>query len=175
MLFVWLAIVLPPTLVFVYVALSGLFLLIRSGLQNPQSRRLAPLLVVLIISSGYLLSFHEASRPIWKGVVGPFVSQILLQLGSIILSAPASTSQSAASMLLEKGEDGLVASILAHEQAAGGAGMVGKNWLSSELSPIIQKEAHISHLVALFLGLFMSSYVTAMTDSLKKRKIPEYM
>lgn len=172
MLFVWLAIVLPPTLVFAYVALSGLFLLIRSGLQNPQSRRMAPLLVVLIISSGYLLSFHEASRPIWKGVVGPFVSQILLQLGSIILSAPASSgsgSSSTGASLLEKGEDALVASMQA-------AGMVGKDWLSSEeLSPIIQREAHISHLVALFLGLFMSSYVTAMTDSLKKRKIPEHM
>ncbi|KAG0378125.1 hypothetical protein BGX24_004674 [Mortierella sp. AD032] len=172
MLFVWLAIVLPPTLVFAYVALSGLFLLIRSGLQNPQSRRVAPLIVVLIISSGYLLSFHEASRPIWKGVVGPFVSQILLQLGSIILSAPSSTgSGSSSSLMLEHGEDGLVASILANEQAVGGQ----KDWLSSELSPIIQKEAHISHLVALFLGLFMSSYVTAMTDSLKQRKIPAYM
>lgn len=170
MLFVWLAIVLPPTLVFAYVALSGLFLLIRSGLQNPQSRRLAPFIVVLIISSAYLLSFHEASRPIWKGVIGPFVSQILLQLGSIILSAPSSSSGSSlnGASLLEKGEDALVASMQ--------AGVVGKVWLSSEeLSPIIQREAHISHLVALFLGLFMSSYVTAMTDSLKKRKIPEYM
>lgn len=171
MLFVWLAIVLPPTLVFAYVALSGLFLLIRSGLQNPQSRRLAPFLVVLIISSGYLLSFHEASRPIWKGVVGPFVSQILLQLGSIILSAPASSGSGSSltiDSLMEKGEDALVASMQ--------AGVLGKVWLSSEeLSPIIQREAHISHLVALFLGLFMSSYVTAMTDSLKKRKIPEYM
>ncbi|KAF9905825.1 hypothetical protein EC991_001230 [Linnemannia zychae] len=171
MLFVWLAIVLPPTLVFAYVALSGLFLLIRSGLQNPQSRRLAPLIVVLIISSGYLLSFHEASRPIWKSVVGPFVSQILLQLGSIILSAPAASTGSASgasSLMLEKGEDSLVASLLINESGQ-------KDWLSSDLSPIIQREAHISHLVALFLGLFMSSYVTAMTDSLKKRKIPEYI
>ncbi|KAG0217994.1 hypothetical protein BGX33_008855 [Mortierella sp. NVP41] len=124
---------------------------------------LTPNLVVLIISSGYLLSFHEASRPIWKGVVGPFVSQILLQLGSIILSAPNSAGASAS--VFEKGEDGLVASAVKESG----------DWLGSELSPVIQREAHISHLVALFLGLFMSSYVTAMTDSLKKRKIPEHM
>ncbi|KAF9923632.1 hypothetical protein FBU30_006355 [Linnemannia zychae] len=171
MLLVWLAIVLPPTLVFAYVALSGLFLLVRSGLQKPQSRRLAPLLVVLIISSGYLLSFHEASRPIWKRVVGPFVSQILLQLGSVILNAPSvSISSASGASLLQKGDEGLVASMLANEQGA------QLNPLGSiDLSPLIQREAHISHLVALFLGLFMSSYITAMTNSLKKRKIPEYM
>ncbi|KAF9189641.1 hypothetical protein BGZ51_001377 [Haplosporangium sp. Z 767] len=164
MLFIWLAVVLPPTLVFVYVALSGLFLLLRSGLQNPQSR-LAPCLVVLIIISGYLLSFHEASRPIWKDVVGPFVSQILHQLGSIALGSPTSSSLNFGSGV-----------------ASGGIGMLEKNeqneWLGEStkvLLPFIEKEAHVSHLVALSLGLFMSSYVTSMTNSLKKRKIPEYM
>ncbi|KAF9990254.1 hypothetical protein BGZ75_002887 [Mortierella antarctica] len=164
MLFLWLAIVLPPTLVFVYVALSGLFLMLRSGLQNPKSR-IAPGLVVLIIISGYLLSFHEASRPIWKGVVGPFVSQILLQLSSIVLG-PASVSSApkvTAASMLSSGADAL------NEK---------NNWLGEStqlLLPIIEREAHVSHLVALSLGLFMSSFVTAMTDSLKTRKIPEYM
>lgn len=160
MLFVWLAIVLPPTLVFAYVALSGLFLLLRSGIQNPQSR-LGPLLVVLIIISGYLLSFHQASRFIWKDLVGPFVSQILHQLGTIVLGA----GSSAPSLLSPA-----TAPIAMYEQK--------NDWLgpsTSVLLPIIEKEAHLSHLVALFLGLFMSSYVTAMTNSLKKREIPQFM
>lgn len=164
MLFFWLAIVLPPTLVFVYVALSGLFLMLRSGLQNPKSR-IAPCLVILIISSGYLLSFHEASRPIWKDVVGPFISQILLQLSSIVLGpvSLSSASKAAAASLLSTGTDAL------NEK---------NDWLGEStqvLLPIIEREAHVSHLVALSLGLFMSSFVTAMTDSLKARKIPEYM
>ena len=166
MLFIWLAVILPPTLVFAYVALSGLFLLLRSGLQNPQSR-LAPCFVVLIIISGYLLSFHEALRPIWKGAVGPFVSQILHQLGSITPGSPTSG--------LNFGS-GLTGA------ASGGVGMLERNeqneWLGEStkvLLPFIEKEAHVSHLVALSLGLFMSSYVTSMTNSLKKRKIPEYM
>ncbi|KAG0205657.1 hypothetical protein BGX28_002773 [Mortierella sp. GBA30] len=162
MLFLWLAAVLPPTLVFVYVALSGLFLLLRSGMQNPQSR-LAPCLVVLIIISGYLFSFHEASRPIWKGLVGPFASQILLQLGSILGHASSRSSSGSTASLLASGMD------TANEM---------NDWLGEStqvLLPIIEREAHISHLVALSLGLFMSSYVTAMTDSFKKRKIPEYM
>lgn len=151
MLFVWLAVILPPTLVFGYVALSGLFLLLRSGLQNPHSRTTAPLLVVLIIISGYLFSFHEASRPIWKEV-GTFVTQILLQLGSI-------ASASASSAAAMKG----------HEN---------NDWLGEStkvLLPVIEKNAPLSHLIAVVLGVFMSSFVTSMTDSLKKRKIPEYM
>jgi len=157
MLFFWLAIVLPPTLVFTYVALSGLFLLLRSGLQNPQSR-LGPLLVILIIVSGYLLSFHQASRFIWKDLVGPFVSQILYQLGTIVLSGKSTLLPSTA------------ANVIVHETK--------NDWLgpsTAVLLPIIEKEAHVSHLVALFLGLFMSSYVTAMTNSLKKRQIPQFM
>ncbi|KAF9337094.1 hypothetical protein BG006_006272 [Podila minutissima] len=151
MLFVWLAVILPPTLVFGYVALSGLFLLLRSGLQKPQSRLTAPLLVVLITISGYLLSFHEASRPIWKEL-GKFVTQILLQLGSI-----ASASASSATVM---------------------EGHENNDWLgegTKVLLPVIEKNAPLSHLIAVVLGVFMSSFVTSMTDSLKKRKIPEYM
>lgn len=151
MLFVWLAVILPPTLVFGYVALSGLFLLLRSGLQNPHSRMTAPLLVFLIIISGYLLSFHETSRPLWKQV-GTFVTQILLQLGSI-------ASASASSAAAMKG----------HEN---------NDWLGEStnvLLPVIEKNAPLSHLIAVVLGVFMSSFVTSMTDSLKKRRIPEYM
>lgn len=148
MLFVWLAVILPPTLVFGYVALSGLFLLLRSGLQKPLA---APLLVVLITISGYLLSFHEASRPIWKEL-GKFVTQILLQLGSI-----ASASASSATVM---------------------EGHENNDWLgegTKVLLPVIEKNAPLSHLIAVVLGVFMSSFVTSMTDSLKKRKIPEYM
>ncbi|KAG0097921.1 hypothetical protein BGZ93_001612 [Podila epicladia] len=151
MLFVWLAVILPPTLVFGYVAVSGLFLLLRSGLQNPQSRLTAPLLVVLIIISGYLLSFHEASRPIWKEL-GKFVTQILLQLGSI-----ASASASSATVM---------------------QGHENNDWLgegTKVLLPVIEKNAPLSHLIAVVLGVFMSSFVASMTDSLKKRKIPEYI
>ncbi|KAF9431033.1 hypothetical protein BGZ94_000032 [Podila epigama] len=152
MLFVWLALILPPTLVFAYVALSGLFILLRSGLRNPQSR-MGPLLVVMIIISGYLFSFHEASKPIWKEVVGKFISQILLQLGSIA-SATASTA-----MVMEGRAEDL-------------------DWLgesTKELLPVIERNAPVSHLVALILGIFMSSFVTSITESLKKRKIPEDM
>lgn len=151
MLFVWLAVILPPTLVFAYVALSGLFLLLRSGLQNPQSRLTGPLLVILIIISGYFLSFHEASRPIWKEL-GKFVTQILLQLGSI-----ASASASSAAVM---------------------EGYENNDWLGEStkvLLPVIEKNAPLSHLIAVVLGVFMSSFVTSMTDSFKKRKIPEYM
>ncbi|KAG0353143.1 hypothetical protein BGZ54_002392 [Gamsiella multidivaricata] len=122
---------------------------------------MGPCLVVLIIISGYLLSFHEASRPIWRDMVGSFVSQILLQLSSIALGSSSFASVggiSGASELLD--------------------GSQQNNWLGEGteiLLPFIEREAHVSHLVALSLGLFMSSYVTAMTYSLKKRKIPEYM
>ncbi|KAI8599902.1 hypothetical protein EDD21DRAFT_378601 [Dissophora ornata] len=170
MLFVWLAVLLPPTLIFVYVALSGLFLLLRSGLQNPQSR-LGPCLVVLIIISGYLLSFHEASRPIWSDIVGPFVSRILLQLGSITLGSSSSSSSSSATSLLTSDVSASVSSL--SEKTIGQNNWLGKG--TPVLLPIIEREAHVSHLVALSLGLFMSSYVTAMSNSLKKRKIPEYM
>lgn len=159
MLFFWLAVILPPTLVFAYVAVSGLFLLLRSALQNPKSR-FGPCLVVLVMISGYLLSFHEASRPIWKDFIGPFVSQILVQLGSIALGSSSSASS---------GFSSLVSSSLREGQ---------NNWLGEStqvLLPIIEREAHTSHLVALSLGLFMSSYVTSMTNSLKARKIPKYM
>jgi hypothetical protein len=157
MLFFWLAVVLPPTLVFAYVALSGSFLLLRSVLQNPKSR-FGPCLVVLIIISGYLFSFHEASRPIWKDYIGPFVSQILVQLGSIALGYSSSSADSTI----------MSSSLGAREN----------NWLGKDtrvLLPIIEREAHMSHLVALSLGLFMSSFVTSMTNSLKARKIPQYM
>ncbi|KAF9111114.1 hypothetical protein BGX27_005373 [Mortierella sp. AM989] len=167
MLFFWLVVLLPPTLIFAYVALSGLFLLLRSGLQNPQSR-LGPFLVVLIIISGYLLSFHESSRPIWKDFVGPFATQILRQLGSIVLSSKSSISD------IDERSTTLSYKSL---HLLGGEGEQN-NWLGEDtkiLLPIIDREAHVSHLVALSLGLFMSSYVTAMTNSLKKRKIPEYM
>ncbi|KAF9993443.1 hypothetical protein BGZ79_001856 [Entomortierella chlamydospora] len=161
-------VLLPPTLIFVYVALSGLFLLLRSGLQNPQSR-LAPFFVVLIIISGYLLSFHEASRPIWRDFVGPFATQILRLLGSIVLSSKSSpVSDSGAA-------SGSTRLPFAPRGLSGGE---QNNWLGEDtkiLLPIIEHEAHVSHLVALALGLFMSSYVTAMTNSLKKRKIPEFM
>lgn len=158
MLFFWLAVILPPTLVFAYVAVSGLFLLLRSALQNPKSW-FGPCLVVLVIISGYLLSFHEVSRPIWKDFIGPFVSQILVQLGSIVLS-PSSSASSGTSTLASS--------------SLGGQ----NNWLGEStqvLLPIIEREAHTSHLVALSLGLFMSSYVTSMTNSLKARNIPKYM
>ncbi|KAF9429412.1 hypothetical protein BGZ76_001330 [Entomortierella beljakovae] len=164
MLFIWLVVILPPTLVFVYVALSGLYLLIRSGIQNPQLR-LSPLLVIGIIITGYLISFHEASRPIWKDIVGPFATLILRQLGSIVLSSKSPSLSYGDSAPLEFGSFEPIAA----EQ---------NNWLgkdSSILSPIIDRQAHVSHLVALSLGLFMSSYVTSMTNSLKSRKIPEYM
>ncbi|KAF9345180.1 hypothetical protein BGX26_003427, partial [Mortierella sp. AD094] len=165
MLFFWLVVLLPPTLIFAYVALSGLFLLLRSGLQNPQSR-LAPFFVVLIIISGYLLSFHEASRPIWRDFVGPFTTQILRLLGSIVLS-----SKSSPVLGSDAGSTKLT---FAPPEPSGGE---QNNWLGEDtkiLLPIIEREAHVSHLVALALGLFMSSYVTTMTNSLKKRKIPEF-
>lgn len=151
MFFVWLLLVLPPTLVFAYVALSGLSLLVRSGLKNPQSRTLwGSHLVFATISSGYLLSFHEASKPMW-GLVGQLVSQIMLQLGPI---ASASTIADQSTTL--------------HQL----------DWLGEStamLLPIIERNAPLSHLIAVVLGLFMSSFVTFMTASLKQRKIPEYM
>ncbi|KAF9177719.1 hypothetical protein BGZ51_008344 [Haplosporangium sp. Z 767] len=151
MFFVWLLLVLPPTLVFAYVTLSGLFLLVRSCLKNPQSRTLWGFhLVFATISSGYLLSFHEAFKPMWE-LVGQLVSQIMLQLGPVA-SASTIADQSTTFCRLD--------------------------WLGESttmLLPIIERNAPLSHLIAVVLGLFMSSFVTFMTASLKQRKIPKYM
>ncbi|KAF9163058.1 hypothetical protein DFQ26_002965 [Actinomortierella ambigua] len=84
------------------------------------------------------------------GLVGQLVSQILLQLGSI-----ASASTTSSSTTLRQ-----------------------LDWLGEStemLLPIIERNAPLSHLIAVVLGLFMSSFVTSMTNSLKRRKIPQFI
>ncbi|KAF9537030.1 hypothetical protein EC957_008974 [Mortierella hygrophila] len=85
------------------------------------------------------------------GFIGQMISQIMLQLSPVALASTI-TDQST----------------IFHQI----------DWLGEStvmLLPIIERNAPLSQLFAVVLGLFMSSFVTFMTALFNQRKIPEYM